>query len=348
MFNKILLTSFMSASLLISTCSAMDETPTLNLSVKKLQRGYEAGTQGQPLELNNGTKWEVKNLGHYTPNFDMVYDKKQKFAGVYSSDQQYFRFEHSTPGHSFQKWNEETQKYEYENFPGTDFFDLSVKQIIEEKALVLKTEEKAPQQFLTFNGMQIPCVWNPETNKLELDFGAIPQLANLMNIQFNTVQHNNSEIEEEKPSVLQIEDSKEPKIKIEEVKIEEIKKDEVIEQNNSSNSKIKEEKPITDLSLTFAQLEQGFTTGNLLVLEDGTTWTVTNASPWMTPMFTPIYYMPNISGYYDQYNDQFTFSYTEAGGFEMKWNEQTREWEPDYDKPQPGVDYFNLIVKRAK
>ena len=349
MLNKFLLTSFISASLLISTCGAMDETPSLTLSVKKLERGYNSSREGQSLELKDGTKWLVTNQYSWSePTFRGI-NPKEKFYGAYDSQQKAFSFDHVVPGGPAYKWNDETKQYEidYETFmPDMHFFHLNVKQIIEEKALVLKIEERAPQDFIELGGLRIPkamCKWNPLTQEFTLDFSSLPQLSGLLNSQFHPGQQNNPEIEN-KPAVLQIENNS-PQIKI-----EEIKNDEMIEQNSPSNFQTlsnsnQEEKVITSLSLTLAHLETGFNTGTV-TLEDGTKWTVTNASSWATPMF--VGWISTFDGYYNSSNDEFYFNHSSPLEYEKKWNEETKQYEDDYTKPMGGIDYFNLIVKRSK
>lgn len=349
MLNKFLLTSFISASLLISTCGAMDEMPSLTLSVKKLERGYNLGREGQPLELKDGTKLLVTNKYTWSePSFGCL-DAKRKFDGAYDQQQNVFSFDYLEPGGPAYKWNEETKQYEidYENhMPDMHFFHLNVKQIIEEKALALKIEEKAPEDFIELGGLRIPkamCKWNSITQEFILDFSSLPQLAGLLNSQFNPGQQDNSAVDR-KPTVLQIED------KAPEIKVEEIKNDEMIEQNSPSNLQIlsnshQEEKVITSLSLTLAHLETGFNTGTV-ALEDGTKWTVTNASSWATPMFMGGW--STFDGYYNSSQNEFYFTHSDPGGYAKKWNEETKQYEDDYTQPIPGIDYFNLIVKRAK
>lgn len=205
MLNKFFLTNFISASLLVSTCGAAGlerEIPSLTLSVKKLEKGYNLGLEDQPLELKDGTKWLVKNQSWCTPNFGYIYDPKQKFNGIPAQQQKMFYFGYLMPGGFEQKWNEELQLWEddYEKPMGMmEGFNLTVKQIIEEKAIVLKAEEKKPQQYITIGDMQVPCVWNPQTQQMVIDFSSVPQLANLLNAKFNPGH-------QEKPPVLQLED----------------------------------------------------------------------------------------------------------------------------------------------
>lgn len=219
MLKKFLLTNFISASLLISTCGAMDlerEDTSLTLSVKKLEKGYNLGLTGQSLELKDGTKWLVQNQSSWSiPNFVCLYGK-QKFNGIHNQQQKMFYFEHSSPGGFEQKWNEELQGWEddYEKPIGMmEYFNLNVKQIIEEKAVILKIEEKKPQQYITIGDMQVPCVWNPQTQQMVLDFSSIPQLANLLNAKFNPSQ-------QEKPAVLLLENE------VSDLKVEEVKESE--------------------------------------------------------------------------------------------------------------------------
>jgi len=97
-----------------------------------------------------------------------------------------------------------------------------------------------------------------------------------------------------------------------------------------------------NLVLTAEQLEKGFLEGKL-VTNHGT-FSVAPSHQYASNTFTMIWdKKQKFTGYVS--GGQFHFSHME-GGYEMKYNEETKEWELDYTRPTPGIEIFNLVVKK--
>jgi len=174
--------------------------------------------------------------------------------------------------------------------------------------------EKPLPGMTIFNLKVTPLSEKPTVETIETNNNVVPLTTTLSSLKLESKE----EIKEEKPSISSS------------VTISPV---EMVEFDYSGQN----------LVLTVEQLEKGFQEGKL-VTNHGT-FSVAPASQYASNTFTTIWdKKQKLTGYIS--GGQFYFSHMEGMGYEMKYNEETKQWEPDYTRPMPGVEVFNLVVKK--
>jgi|GEM_PF-6629322 len=101
-----------------------------------------------------------------------------------------------------------------------------------------------------------------------------------------------------------------------------------------------------NLILSVTQLKKGFEAGQL-VTNHGT-FSVSKAYEWSMPSFEMIWDQ-NIKIYgYDRGKDEYIFTCMVGGGPRYVYNEQTLQWEYDYNQIDPGYEGLGLVLKKME
>jgi hypothetical protein len=123
------------------------------LSGVTLKKGYELGLEGKALESKDGKKFLVTSHPNFygTPYFSPYLDKHYNLLGTRTwnnstcSFDNEFCFSHSEGGGPTQKYNEQTQTWEYDPYdimPGHEVLNLLVKPVLEEPIKLEKISNK--------------------------------------------------------------------------------------------------------------------------------------------------------------------------------------------------------------
>jgi|GEM_PF-2677562 len=93
------------------------------------------------------------------------------------------------------------------------------------------------------------------------------------------------------------------------------------------------------LKVSVRKLKRGSKDGEIFV--QGTKCAVSNLTPALWDSLQDLKKDDKLKAFKNQ--GSFYFSYT-RGGFESRYNEETKQWETDFEKPLPDVTVFNLKV----